>query len=68
MNSASPVSVLCPSVNHSYKAAVTVTWLIKLEPTECFIDLTLIPVSRPTLKVTKFKAVSSQIKQHGQKQ
>lgn len=42
----------------SYKAAVTVTWLTNLEPTECFIDLKLTPVSRPTWKVTMFMTVS----------
>ena len=41
-------SELWQSVNQSYAAAVPVTWLIKLEPTECFIDLKLTPVSRPT--------------------
>lgn len=58
MSSASLLSVLCQSVNQSYKAAVTVTWLIKLEPTECFTDLTLTPVSRPTWKVTMFTAIN----------
>lgn len=50
--------MLWQSVNQSYKAAVTVTWLIKLEATECFTDLTLTPVSRPTWKVTMFTAIN----------
>lgn len=58
MSSASLLSVLWQSVNQSYKAAVTVTWLIKLEAAECFTDLTLTPVSRPTWKVTMFMAIN----------
>ena len=50
-------SELWQPVNQSYTAAVPVTWLIKLEPTERFIDLKLTPVSRPTWKVTMFTAV-----------
>jgi len=52
----------CLPARVSYGAAVPATRLIKLECTECFIDLEFTPASRPALEVTVVTAVHQQIK------